>query len=70
MNIFGEEITQGYYKIHNLEELKEILDKLIIQKQDPLEDERKKCLEKLILPQNGVCSVIINYLINRIREGV
>ncbi len=70
LNIFGEEITQGYYKIHNLEELKEILDKLIIQKQDPLEDERKKCLEKLILPQNGVCSVIINYLINRIREGV
>lgn len=69
LNEFGEEITKGYYKVHNLEELKAALNKLIIQKDDTLKEERKKCMEKLIMPQIGTAGVIMNYLIEKIKNG-
>ena len=70
LNEFGEEITKGYYNIHNIEKLKSTLDKLITYNEDNLKIERQKCLEKLIIPKNGVSFVIINYLINQIKKGI
>lgn len=69
LNEFGEEISRGYYNIYNPDELKTALKNLIVNKQDNLKETRKKCLEKLIMPPNGVSSVIINYLTKIFSEG-
>lgn len=62
LNDYGKEISQGYYKIHSIEELQNTLNEIIFQKHDILSEKRKNCLTKLIIPKQGVSQEIFNII--------
>lgn len=70
LNKYGEEITGGYYKIHNLEELQNTLNKIICEKQDILLETRKKSSNKLIRPKNGVSQEIFNIITKELQVNI
>ena len=62
-NLFGQKITSGYYKTHNLHELKSNLDKLLVEEKDELKSVRLKTIkENLYQPENGVSQYITEYI--------
>ncbi len=67
LNKFGEQLTKGYYKIHDLEELENTLDLIINKKSDPLFSTRQECLKQIIIPQEGVATKIFDYLIQELQ---
>ena len=69
LNDYGNEICKGYYKVHDLKELQATLDSIINKKTDTLLEERKRCLDKMILPENGVAKFIENDILSEIMEN-
>ncbi len=69
LNYYRNEICKGYYKVHNLKELQETLENIIHKKTDTLLGERKRCLDKMILPKNGVAKFIENDILSEIMES-
>lgn len=64
-NLFGQKVTKGYYKTHNLEELKSNLDLLLVENNDYLKDVRLKTIkDDLYQPKNGVSNYIVDYITN------
>ena len=69
LNDYGNEICKGYYKVHDLKELQATLDSIINKKTDTLLEERKRCLDKMILTENGVAKFIENDILSEIMES-
>jgi len=64
-NEFGRKIIEGYYKAHNLAEIEEYLDKILIKNEDNMLQKRKEIIENVLkLPKNGTKEVVYNYVIN------
>lgn len=45
-NDFGKRLTDGFYKVHNLEELESVFNQVVIQKYDPLLSIRQKIIQE------------------------
>jgi len=61
-NPIGEKITENYYIASNIEELNDIIEKVIIEGDDYLQDKRMESL-KYVMPNNDKSSIFIkNYL--------
>ncbi len=68
-NELGKKITSHYYKIHNWEEFEETFNKVIIQEDDYLKNERLEDLKCLELDDNKtVAKKIVQYLEEKLKQ--
>ena len=58
-----KKLVKSYYQAHDLEELENYLEEIIIKKQDPKKDERLAVLEELELKNNYCAKNIIEDII-------
>lgn len=64
-NPFGQKIISGYYKAKNIEELETLINKVLINGEDPLLSIREKVIAKdLVQPKNGVAQFILDFIFN------
>lgn len=63
-NSFGQKIVSGYYKANTIEELEELINKVLINGEDPLLSVREKVIaEDLVQPSKGVSDFILNFVL-------
>lgn len=68
-NPFGKAITDCYYKIYDLETLKSTMKMLLEDNQDPMKEQRLKCLENLNIVNTSTASRILNIIKEEILEN-
>ena len=63
-NDYGQKIVSGYYKANTIEELEELVNKVLINGEDPLLSVREKVIaEDLVQPSKGVANFILNFVL-------
>lgn len=63
LNSLGEMVVSGYYKSYNNEDLLQILDKLVVEKDDYMKEERLAAKEKVFNTKNSAAESIYKYLL-------
>ena len=64
-----EKLYKTFYYAHNNAELKKLLDKIIVQRQDPHQNERHKEVTSLGLNRNDSAQNVVNYLDKLLKES-
>ena len=70
LNPFGQAITDCYYKVYNIKELKQVLKMLLEDGQDPLREKRMQRLKELNLLDTPSSTRIISLLRETLKEKV
>lgn len=61
-NKFGEKITQGYYKVTNIDEIKKELDIVLLNNQDSKLQVREQIISDILIqPYGGIAKFIVEY---------
>lgn len=69
-NEYGQKIISGYYNAYNVEEIKDLIDKLLIKNEDNLLNTRRDIIQNVLIHQkDSVASFIVNNLISILGEG-
>ena len=67
-NKFGLKLKTGMYKPENINEIEDLLNNILINKNDPLEKVRENIIKKdFYLPPNGIGHNIVTYLKKELR---
>ena len=65
-NPSAQKVVSAYYKAENLQELYELLDRVILQNIDTMENKRKEVIKELCLNSNNAAANILNDLKNEL----
>ena len=69
-NEFGKKIIEGYYKAHNISEIEEYIEKILIKGEDSLKEKRQEIIDNILkIPTNGVSQVVYDYVNDLIARG-
>lgn len=68
-NEYGQKIVSGYYNAKNIDEIRDLIDKLLIKNDDNLLETRRNIIKNVLVHQQGsVASFIANDLISILGE--
>lgn len=62
-NEFGKRVIEGYYPVHNLQELEERLDDILIYERDELKSKRQEIIKELEFGTVSVADRVVNHII-------
>lgn len=69
-NEYGRKLINGYYDANDIEELQELLDKILIKDEDPLFIKRKYIVDNILIqPEGGVAQFIYKDILSVITRG-
>ena len=67
---FGNQITSGYYKVYDIEDLKETLNAVVIRSEDTLKEKRVQNINKILNKQKNVLAAQnVSSTLKKIIEG-
>ena len=64
LNSVGRFISDGFYQVRTVEELREVFQRVVIEGNDPLHDLRRRAIDEILPEGRASSSILVDYLEN------